>query len=280
MARSAMPIKSGCSPGFSEPQFTGHARPGDPQGGCYLTSNAQPDQPDSIRRSFSSARGLGWCPHDANRDRLESHTPLGWKFLVTHDISEDSTHRAQYRRCRKCSTLFFDGDPLSRDSVTGEEAMKARTLNYVVTHSRAEDDQNQANWRQCGKCASVFWAGAGRWRTLSCWRRASRPRLLDLLLSHPSFVEDGTIRGTGDSAENAPGSSGTATSSSKDSARRMVPATRPSASISCCRTMSPKTRNTSSSGAFAASAVASSGTDRIRRPASVRGTEQVTSPQD
>jgi hypothetical protein len=181
--------------GFSDPQFSGHVRPGDPQAGCYLTSNVQPDRPGLYQTEFLFSPRIGWCPHDSTRDRLESHSPLGWKFYLAHGISEDATHQGQYRRCRKCATLFFDGDPAFKGVCHRGESHERSEPNYVLTHSRAEDSQNQASWRQCSKCASVFWAGAQDNGGLCPAGGEHQVTTLDLLLSHPSFQEDGTHQG-------------------------------------------------------------------------------------
>jgi hypothetical protein len=177
--------------GFSDPQFSGHVRPGDPPGGCYLTSNAQPDQPGVFQTEFLFTPVMGWCPHDANRDRLESHAALGWKFFLSHDIPETSTRQANYRRCRKCASLFWDGDPNFKGRCHRGGAHEATAPNFVLTHSHAEDIQNQRNWRRCVKCASVFWAGATDNAVLCPGGGGHEATGLDLALNHPSFAEDG-----------------------------------------------------------------------------------------
>jgi Tachylectin len=145
--------------GFSDPQFSGHPRPGNPQPGCYLTSKSEPDKPGPFQKEFLFSPRIGACPRDASRDRLESHVPLGFKFVLSHDIPDGSNRQANFRFCGKCATLFWDGDPNFKGFCHRGSSHEATGFNYVLTHSIAEDDQHQSNWCQCSKCASVFWNG-------------------------------------------------------------------------------------------------------------------------
>jgi uncharacterized protein with PIN domain len=177
--------------GFSDPQYSGHPRPGDPAPGCYLTSKAEPEKPGPYQKEFLFSPLIGWCPRDASRDRLESHEPLGWKFFLSHDIPEGPNHQANYRRCRKCASLFWDGDPAFKGRCHRGGNHEASDLNYVLLHSVAEDDQNQANWRRCAKCASVYWNGADDGGLCPAGgQHQATP--LNLILTHPTLVEDGT----------------------------------------------------------------------------------------
>jgi hypothetical protein len=145
--------------GIADPQFSGHRRPHDPAPGCYLLSKDRPDLPGIYQKEFLFSPRIGWCPHDASRDRFESHEPLGFKFVLPHDLPEDANHQANWRFCVKCAALFWNGDAENKGQCWRGGSHEAAGLNFVLSHSRNEDSQNQANWRRCNKCYLIFWNG-------------------------------------------------------------------------------------------------------------------------
>ena len=177
--------------GFSDAKYSQHMRPGDPAPGCYLTSKERPDQAGPDQTEFHFSPRIGWCLHDANRDRLENHTPLGYKFLLSHDIPEGPNRQAHYRFCRKCTTLFWDGDGEATSRCHRGGRHEADGLKYVLLHSVAEDVQNQANWQHCVKCASGFWNGDNT-NGLCPAGDEHQPSPHNLLLTHPSLEEEAT----------------------------------------------------------------------------------------
>jgi hypothetical protein len=180
--------------GFGDPKYTGHKRPGDPMAGCYLTSKVQPDLPGIFTTEFLFSPRIGWCPRDSSRDRLESHAPLGYRFFLSHSIPESTNLQANYRFCRKCAALFWDGDSHFKGRCHRGGSHEAAGLNYVLQHSLAEDAQHQANWRRCSKCASVFWNGDPANSGLCAAAGLHQAGTLDLLLTHPSLEEDATTQ--------------------------------------------------------------------------------------
>ncbi|MDF0653187.1 MAG: hypothetical protein P0121_17180, partial [Nitrospira sp.] len=177
--------------GFGDAKYTKHKRPGDPAPGCYLTSNERPDQDGLYQTEFLFSPQIGWCPRDTNRDRLESHAPLGYKFLLSHDIPEGPNQQSNYRFCKRCATLFWAGNGEARTRCHRGGSHEAAGHNYVLLHSVTEDGQNQANWHRCAKCASVFWNG-DHINGLCPAGDQHQPTPHNLLLTHPSLEEDAT----------------------------------------------------------------------------------------
>ena len=182
--------------GFGDAKWTHHRRPGDPMPGCYLTSKQQPDRPGVYTTEFLFSPRIGWCPRDATRDRLESHAPLGLKFLLSHDIPEGPNRQANYRFCAKCAALFWIGDAGFRGYCHRGGSHEPAGYNYVLWHSRSEDAQHQANWRRCRNCASVFWDGDASNSGLCAAGGMHQATALQLLLEHPSLEENATLQGS------------------------------------------------------------------------------------
>jgi hypothetical protein len=178
--------------GFGDAKYTQHRRPGDPIPGCYLTSKQRPDLPGLYTTEFLFSPRIGCCPRDAARDRLESHAPLGFKFLLSHSIPEGPNRQANYRFCVKCASLFWNGDAGFSSRCYRSGSHEAAGLDYVLLHSVAEDAQHQANWRRCAKCASVFWNGDPANSGLCPAGGLHQATPLNLVLAHPSLEEDGT----------------------------------------------------------------------------------------
>ncbi len=177
--------------GIAEEKYSHHKRPGDPAVGCYLVSKERPDLPGPYRKEFLFSPRIGWCPRDESRDRLESHEVLGFKFILNHDISADSTHQAGWRICKKCAGLFWDGDPSFKGFCHKGGSHEPTGLHYVLLHSVDEDAQNQGNWRRCSKCASIYWDGdPNNQKGLCAAGGTHEPVGVNLVLPHISIEED------------------------------------------------------------------------------------------
>jgi hypothetical protein len=104
------------------------------------------------------------CPKDGRR-----HEPMGLDFTVDHSIAETAGRQGNWRHCRRCAGMFWDGDGDERAGVcprggvheagSATAAPSSRRYAFVLTHSIAGDDHHQTNWRFCGKCTGLFWAG-------------------------------------------------------------------------------------------------------------------------
>jgi hypothetical protein len=64
-----------------------------------------------------------------------------------------------WRFCRKCQTMYFDGFPNKGRCAAGG-SHEAAGFNFVLEHDQPERPNAQANWRYCGKCQSMFFNGS------------------------------------------------------------------------------------------------------------------------
>ena len=175
--------------GFSDPEFSHHPRPGDPQPGCYLTSKPDPENAGLYQKEFLFSPRIGRCPRDAGRLSIESHEPLGWKFFLPHDIPAVGNQLSGYRRCRKCASLYGAAAAAATNHCHAGGSHEPGDSNYVLKHAVPEDEQSQGNWRQCARCATVYWNGADG-GGLCPAGGGHQPTEPDLLLTHPSLSED------------------------------------------------------------------------------------------
>ncbi|SOD92180.1 hypothetical protein [Spirosoma fluviale] len=177
--------------GIGDPKYTNEPpRFGDPAVGAYLVSKARPDLPGPYRKEFLYSPRIGWCPTDERRNVLESHQPLGFKFIVSHSIPVSSTQQGDWRFCAKCATMFWDGDATDKGICSRGGSHKAVGFSYVLTHSVGEDSQNQANWHRCRKCAALFWNGNPQQRGLCPGGDTHEPTGVNLVMPHSSLNED------------------------------------------------------------------------------------------
>lgn len=178
--------------GIGDPKFTKERpRPGDPAVGSYLVSKERPDLPGPYHKEFLFSPRIGYCPKDASRDILESHEPLGFKFVLTHDIPEEPGHESNWHFCGKCATMFWnDANTVSVCSRGGSHVAAGSKFNLPSVGQ--EDSQNQGNWSRCIKCASVFWNGDPAHQTGLCPAGDNHKASNDnLILPFVSIPEDG-----------------------------------------------------------------------------------------
>lgn len=147
--------------GFTYEQYRARRRSGDPQPGQYLFSKADPSRPGRYDTEFMLSPKLGWCARDASRDVFESHLPMGWQFLLTHDVGPAANRRSGWRSCAKCEAVFFNGAAFKgvcqRDGGP-HEPDRAVADDFSLEIGSMEDRQNQTNWQQCFKCMALYWA--------------------------------------------------------------------------------------------------------------------------
>lgn len=76
------------------------------------------------------------------------------KYQVTYD---DSTGPGQgdWRYCRKCSVLFFDGYP-EKGVCAGGGGHEAAGYNFFLYHNRQPYAHEEGNWHYCLKCHALF----------------------------------------------------------------------------------------------------------------------------
>ena len=89
-------------------------------------------------------------------------------YAIAHDHGEDALNQGQWRRCRKCQTMFWSGyfpdQGICPEDGLGHES--ADQTNFVLPHDQPEDSNHVASWRRCKKCAVLFWDGL--WTKGSC----------------------------------------------------------------------------------------------------------------
>ena len=103
-----------------------------------------------------SSPDTGLCPTSG------VHEPEmnGANLRVPHiSIEEDANNQRDWRFCRKCSGLFFDGSPDKGICPLDHLPHVAQGFNFVVPHDLPEDATHQSFWRFCLKCTSMFFDG-------------------------------------------------------------------------------------------------------------------------
>ena len=66
-----------------------------------------------------------------------------------------------WRQCRKCNTLFFDGDQHGNKGACPTDGRNhvADAFMFVLTHDVPESAHAQGAWRFCVKCFAMFFDG-------------------------------------------------------------------------------------------------------------------------
>jgi hypothetical protein len=91
-------------------------------------------------------------------------------FVLPHDQPEDPNHVANWRRCRLCSCLYWDGlwmkglcvattdpkNPVVHDPRGNEDFLKFLQDELILTHDVPGDSNHQGNWHLCIKCLGLF----------------------------------------------------------------------------------------------------------------------------
>jgi hypothetical protein len=85
-------------------------------------------------------------------------------LLLPHDQPEDDNNQANWRRCRKCQSLFWSGtDDRGRCPAGGahdhqgkDDFVPALQDEFILAHDVVPDSHHQSNWRFCSKCRSMF----------------------------------------------------------------------------------------------------------------------------
>ena len=64
----------------------------------------------------------------------------------------------QWRYCRKCHVMFYNGYP-NRGHCAAGGGHFAQGYNFMLTHGAAETPKAQSAWRYCEKCHAMFFDG-------------------------------------------------------------------------------------------------------------------------
>lgn len=150
--------------GFADEKWSRIRRAGDPQPGLYLFSKSDPAAPGPYDVEFMVSPKLGWCARDESRLVFESHVPLGFRFLLPHDLPDAPSRLKGWRCCRKCEAVFFAGDETANGVCQRGGPHEVDTSvpgDFTLELGLPEDIQNQSNWKLCGKCMALFWSIEG-----------------------------------------------------------------------------------------------------------------------
>jgi hypothetical protein len=87
------------------------------------------------------------------------HEPIGWNFVLPHDVTVDANHQDNWHFCGKCADMFWNGDPKGAKGVCPRDGAGhiAAGWNFVLPHDLPEGGFDQSQWRFCGKCFALFW---------------------------------------------------------------------------------------------------------------------------
>jgi hypothetical protein len=149
---------------ISPERWSEHQRPGNPQYGTYLISKPDPSSPGPYRVEYLFSPRIGACPsHDG---LIESHVPLGYRFVMPHDLTDDVPRQTGWRRCVQCMAMFFDA---RGDGVGGlcwdtggphtANPQPAARFDYALPLAPGPSG-TQAAWRRCGNCETLYWDGS------------------------------------------------------------------------------------------------------------------------
>jgi hypothetical protein len=80
-------------------------------------------------------------------------------YYIAYD---DSTGPGQgdWRYCKKCKVLFFNGYPDKGVCARDGKGHEAAGYQFFLYHDRKPLIHEEANWRFCSKCYSLFYAGS------------------------------------------------------------------------------------------------------------------------
>lgn len=88
-----------------------------------------------------------------------THQPMGYQFFLPFDGAETPTAQANWRCCRNCQELFFNGFREKGRCPAGGVHAADHDFKYVLPHSVHEAARTQRNWRYCARCQAMFYDG-------------------------------------------------------------------------------------------------------------------------
>lgn len=106
-------------------------------------------------------RNKGHCPAAGVPSTLAHVGERGdfKKYQVTHDDS-GGPGQSDWRFCRKCSALFFDGFADKGVCAADKRGHEAAGLNFALYHNRRPGIDEEAGWRFCTGCHVLFNIGS------------------------------------------------------------------------------------------------------------------------
>jgi hypothetical protein len=102
--------------------------------------------------------GVSVCPKDGQK-----HSSVGLTFVLQHDGAPDQQSQGDWRFCRKCGGMFWDGDANFKGACPGgtqaEPGHASAGFNFVLLHDVPGAPRTQRAWRFCAKCAGLYFDG-------------------------------------------------------------------------------------------------------------------------
>jgi hypothetical protein len=102
---------------------------------------------------FSSEDGSGKCAAG------ETHEAQGFEFRLPFDGVETKHTQTNWRRCRNCHALFYNGYPDKGHCPAGGAHVAEDTFRYNLPHDVPGTSTAQTDWRFCNKCHAMFYDG-------------------------------------------------------------------------------------------------------------------------
>ena len=87
------------------------------------------------------------------------HVPQGYDFRLPFDRPGTATAQTNWRTCRYCQTMFYNGYPTKGRCPVGKAHVPDNTFKYVLPHDVPGTPTAQTDWRFCNKCFAMFYDG-------------------------------------------------------------------------------------------------------------------------
>ena len=117
--------------------------------------------PAPMKSSSCSARSSAGAPTDRGRTAFQSHSPLGFHFLLGTICRRRRTAGGAFAAASNVRRFISTAMTPSRAFASAADRT-SRTFSYPDVFSlevgASEDVQNQSNWKQCRNCFALYWA--------------------------------------------------------------------------------------------------------------------------
>src|SRR5262245_39859528 len=87
------------------------------------------------------------------------HVAQGYQFRLPFDGQETPTAQRNWRACRNCQAMFFNGYKEKGRCPAGGGHEADNTFRYVLPHDVQGTPTAQTGWRFCNKCHAMFYDG-------------------------------------------------------------------------------------------------------------------------
>lgn len=90
------------------------------------------------------------------------HEAMGYRFPIPIHALPSPTAQNQWRICRACGLMFYDGYPHKGRCPGNSGGHRRESIlrqNFVLPHDAADTSTTQTEWRYCGKCHAMFYDG-------------------------------------------------------------------------------------------------------------------------